>query len=237
VIVIHVGNRARFDFEQIAGSGNIGQDICRGEIGRAGEAGIEMCGFDSHAPKRKIGKAGIELGLWMPRQKTPAQVRFVSRVTCNLCKPAEHGQPRMRERITLSGGSEQDRCATVRFKIGGMAGKPGYQDQRRPIAVGCDIDERADRMSGVAVDRRERAGADRAQQVFAIDLASNSGLGAVSGSRSGMAPGSGRSGFVRFAISGRLDSVIAALLGAPGTTGGYWGLYLSGSSPVPIRSI
>jgi hypothetical protein len=90
----------------------------------------------------------------MPRQKTPAQMHFVGRVTRNLCKPAEHGQPRMGERIALARGREQNRCAAVRFKIGGMAGKPGYQDQRRPIAVGCDIDERY---------RRERTGTNRAQ--------------------------------------------------------------------------
>ena len=80
-----------------------------------------MRGFNSHAPERKIGKAGIELGLWMARQKTPAQTRFVSYVTRNLCKPAKHGQPRMGERIALAGGGEQHRCASVRFKIGGVA--------------------------------------------------------------------------------------------------------------------
>src|SRR5215472_10493225 len=122
-----------------------------------------MRGLNGHAPECKIGKAGVEPGLWMPRQKTLAQMRFVGGVVRNLRKPAEYGQPRMRERIALAGAGEQNRRPAVRFKIGGVAGKPRYQDQRRPIAGGGDIDERAERMAGITVKRRERTGAHRAQ--------------------------------------------------------------------------
>jgi len=211
-----MGNRARFDFEQIAGAGNISHDIGRCEIGRASEAGIEMRGLNNHAPERKIGKAGIELGLWMPRQKSPAQVRFVARVACNFCKPAEHGQPRMRKRIALAGGSEQQRCAAVASRLAVWLES---RDTRISGDPSLSVATLTSEPNGCPVLRSIVASAPariERSNFFAVDLASKSGVGAVSGSRSGMAPGSGRSGSARLAPSGRLDLAIEMLLGAIG---------------------
>ena len=56
VVIIHVRDRAGFGFKEPVGIGNVGHDVRRGEIGGAGEAGIEMRGFDAHSHSAKSAK-------------------------------------------------------------------------------------------------------------------------------------------------------------------------------------
>ena len=136
----------------------------RGEIGGAGEAAVEMRRDDSHAPERKVAEAGIELGLRMAREKPSANARFLGAVARDRHKIAQHGEAGMRQRIAFAGLGQQQRGAAVNFEVGGMGGEPRYQDQRRAVAVGRDIDQRGERVAAVAVERRQRPGAGGAQQ-------------------------------------------------------------------------
>ena len=70
----------------------------------------------------------------------------------------------MRERVAFAGLGEQQRGAAVALQIGGMGGKLRDKDQRRTVDVRRHVDQRGERMTGVAVERRQRSGAGGAQQ-------------------------------------------------------------------------
>ena len=124
------------------------------EIGGAREAAIEMRRRDLHPPEREIAEAGIELRLRMAREEAPAHARVVGAVALDLREGAEHGQARMGQRIALAGLGEQHRGAAVDLDVGGMGRKPRDQDQRRAVDVGRDVDQRGERVAGIAVERR-----------------------------------------------------------------------------------
>ncbi len=107
----------------------------------------------------------------------------------------------MRERIALAARRKQQRGAGVDFEIGGVRGEPRNQDQRRAVGVGRDIDQRRERMPGIAVDGRKRAGARRPQQIFGdsfgIEARCPRGvLRQAIGHRAGKRGGGGKIGFV-----------------------------------------
>ena len=102
----------------------------------------------------------------MAGEKTPPQTRFDRIVACDLDEGAEHGETRMRQRIALAARRKQQRGARIDFKIGGVRREPRYQDQRRAVDIGGDIDQRRERMPGIAIDGGQRAGARCAQQVL-----------------------------------------------------------------------
>ena len=79
----------------------------------------------------------------------------------------------MGEGVALAGRGQQHRARGIVFEIGGVGGELGDQNQRRAVDVGGDVNQRGERMAGVAVDRRERARAGRPNSAFATAVASN----------------------------------------------------------------
>ena len=172
------------------------------EIGGAGKAAIEMRGYRIEPPEREIGEAGVKLRFRVSGEEAAAHSRLLRRVARHLDEAAEQRQPRMRQRVALAGRGEQHRGAAVRFQIGGMGRKPRNEDQRRAVDVGRDIDQRSERMAGIAVDASPASRpASSATASLATDFGSKSGTGAFSGSRSGITPGKGRSAFLPSARS------------------------------------
>src|SRR5579884_3822927 len=151
MVGIHVLDRAFFDVDDFSGVFKIGHNIGGLEIGCAGEAAIEMPRHDLQSPECEISEAGIEPGLRMAGEKAAPYPRRIRRIWRDVGESAEHCEPRMGERITLSSGREQDESAGIDLDVRRVGGKPRYQDQRRAIYVRCNIDERGEGMSGISV--------------------------------------------------------------------------------------
>ncbi len=134
------------------------------KIGGAGKAAIEMRRDDAHAPEREVAEAGIELRLRMARQEAAADAGIVGAFARDRRKTAQHRQARMRQGVALAGLGQQQRGAAIDFEIGGVGGQLRHQDQRRAVDIGRHIDQRGEGIAGIAVERRQRAGAGRAQQ-------------------------------------------------------------------------
>src|SRR6516165_9787912 len=214
VILIHMRDRTCLGVDELARIDNLGCDVGGGEIGGAGEAGIKVRRFRCQSPERKVSEAGIKLRLWMARKESPTHPRFLGVVTRNLCEPAEHRQARMRERIALAGrGKGTDaRLSASRLAVWlerrdiRMRGEPSLSVATfTSEANGCPV---LRSMVASAPARTER------NNFFATDVASKSGVGAVSGSRCGMTPGCGGAEPDRFVPLVPSDSFVGVPLGA-----------------------
>jgi hypothetical protein len=102
----------------------------------------------------------------MARPKTSRDPRGLGRVAVNRDESAKNRQPRMGESIAFAGGREQHGGARISGKIGGVSGELRYQHHGRAVSVGRDINEGRKRVTGVAVDGGESAGAGGAQAFF-----------------------------------------------------------------------
>ena len=100
----------------------------------------------------------------MSREEAAAHARLVRAIALDSRKNAEHGQARVRERIALAGLGQEYRGAAVGFQIGRMRRKPRGKDQWRAVHVRRDVDQRGERVAGIAVERAQGAGAGHAQQ-------------------------------------------------------------------------
>ena len=180
--------------DQLVGAGEIGEDVARGEIGGAREAAVEMrrtrssCARTRNRRSRhraRTSGGGRETGGAARRLVASRGRRTISPSTVR--RGCASGSP-------LPVVGEQDRGAAVDLDIGGVGRQARDQDHRRAVDVGRDVDQRGERMPGVAVEGRQRSGADRAQQApwRRLSGAKSAGSVAFSGMRPGMAPGSGR---------------------------------------------
>jgi hypothetical protein len=115
----------------------------------------------AQAPEREIGEIGVELRLWMAREKARPRARFDRPLG-----PADHGQSRMGQRIALAALGEQKGGARIAFEVERMGGQLRHQEERRSVEVRRDRNQRGERKPSVPIKGRERAGAERAQELF-----------------------------------------------------------------------
>ena len=197
MVGVHMRNGALFRLDQRGGIRQIGQHLGGTEIGGTGKAAVEMRRCNVHAPEGEIAEAGIELRLRdgapgsgggcgrssAPSRSTGAKAPSTVSRGCARASP-----------LPVLG--QQQRGAAVELQIGGVGGQLRHQDQRRAVGIGGDIDQRGKGVAGIAVQRRQRPGAGRAQQGLGHrhGRTKSAGGGALSGMRPGMAPGRGFAG-------------------------------------------
>ena len=120
--------------------------------------------FDLQPPDREVGEGCIESGLGIALEIAPPGGRIGMRRD-----RAADGKARPIERIAASArAGEQQRGPGIDREVAGVARQFGHQKQRRAVPVAGDADQRRQRRSRCAVDRRQRTHASEAQQPFGV---------------------------------------------------------------------
>src|SRR5215831_19978536 len=118
MISIHVLHRAFLDLDDLSRVFKTGNDIVSLEVGCASKPAIEMRRHNAQSPEREVAEAGIELRFRMAGEKPPPYPRRIGRIALDLGESAKNGEPRMGERIALSGRCEQHGSTGINLDIG-----------------------------------------------------------------------------------------------------------------------
>ena len=146
-------------------SDEIGQHIGGGKIGGAGKAAVEMRRDDLHAPEGEVGEAGIELRLRMAGEEAAADARIVGACRgrpARSCRARSAADAPAASPLPVSASSSEARPSTSRLAV--CVASFDTRISGEPSTSVATLTSEANGMAGVAVERRQRAGAGRAQQ-------------------------------------------------------------------------
>ena len=168
-----------------------GHEVISFQVGGASEAGIEMGRHDAQSPERKVREARIQPRLRMTRQKAPAQPRSAASRRPTGAQGAQYRQaedgPAGRRRPADTRSSDA-RPSFSRFAV--WVARRETKISGEPSTVCGDVNQRSERVAGIAVDGSHNAPARVARsRALAMATASKSAAGAFSGRRPGMKPG------------------------------------------------
>ncbi len=158
VVGVHVLDRAALAGHDGVGAGEVEEQLLAGQGRGLGEAAVEVARPRIEGEEAEIREIGVELGLGMAGEEPLPRPRLGG-----LDRAADHREPWMGEGIALAALREQQRAARIGQQVPGVGREPRQQHQRRAVHVGGDRHQRREG-GAVRIERRERPGADAAQQ-------------------------------------------------------------------------